>query len=55
MQEFSINVNDSMLVSARDLALQDNPSEIFDLPELKVLRETYYSGQGPTDSEEGSP
>lgn len=55
VQEFSINVNDSMLVSARDLALQDNPSEIFDLPELKVLRETYYSGQGPTDSEEGSP
>jgi len=57
VQEFSanVNVNDPMLVSARDLALQGNPSEIFDLPELKVLRETYYSGQGPTDSEEGSP
>ncbi|MGD1943717.1 MAG: reverse transcriptase domain-containing protein [Leptolyngbyaceae cyanobacterium] len=55
VQEFFVNVNDPMLVSARDLALQGNPSEIFDLPELKVLRETYYSGQGPTDSEEGSP
>ncbi|WP_008315932.1 reverse transcriptase domain-containing protein [Leptolyngbya sp. PCC 6406] len=55
VQEFSVNVNDPMLVSARDLALQGNSSEIFDLPELKVLRETYYSGQGPTDSEEGSP
>jgi len=55
VQEFSVNVNDPMLVSARDLALQGNPSEIFDLPELKILRETYYSGQGPTDSEEGSP
>lgn len=54
VQEFSVNVNlnDPMLVSARDLALQGNPSEIFDLPELKILRETYYSGQGPTDSEE---
>jgi SAM-dependent methyltransferase len=55
VQEFSVNVNDPMLVSARELALQGNPSEIFDLPELKVLRETYYSGQGPTDNEEGSP
>jgi len=55
VQEFSVNVNDPMLVSARDLALQGNPSEIFDMPELKILRETYYSGQGPTDSEEGSP
>ncbi len=55
VQEFSVNVNDPMLVSAWDLALQGNPSEIFDLPELKILRETYYSGQGPTDSEEGSP
>jgi SAM-dependent methyltransferase len=55
VREFSVNVNDPMLVSARDLALQGNPSEIFDLPELQVLRETYYSGQGPTDSEEGSP
>jgi hypothetical protein len=44
-----------MLVNARDLALQGNPSNIFDLPELKTLRENYYSGQGPTDSEEGSP
>ncbi len=55
VQEFSVNVNDPMLVSARDLALQGNLSEIFDLPELKILRETYYSGQGSTDSEEGSP
>lgn len=55
VQDFSVNANDPMLVSARDLALQGNPSEIFDLPELKILRETYYSGQGPTDSEEGSP
>lgn len=55
VQDFSVNANDPMLVSARDLALQDNPSEIFDLPELKILRETYYSGQSPTDSEEGSP
>ncbi|MHC5746939.1 MAG: reverse transcriptase domain-containing protein [Nostoc sp.] len=55
VQEFSINVNDPMLVDARDIALQGNTSDIFDLPELKILRENYYSGQGPTDSEEGSP
>ena len=55
VQEFSVNVNDPMLVSAKELALQGNPSEIFDLPELKILRDNYYSGQGPTDSEEGSP
>lgn len=55
VQEFSVNVNDPMLVSARNLALEGNPSDIFDLPELKILREKYYSGQGPTDSEEGSP
>ena len=57
IQEFSVNVNvnDPMLVSARDLALQSNPSEIFDLPELKILRESYYSGHKPTDNEEGSP
>lgn len=53
--KFSIDVNDPMLVSAKKLALQGNPSEIFDLPELKILRENYYSGQGPTDSQEGSP
>ncbi|PSB42242.1 hypothetical protein C7B67_25590 [filamentous cyanobacterium Phorm 6] len=55
VQEFSVNINDLMLVSARNLALEGNPSDIFDLPELKILRENYYSGQGPTDSEEGSP
>ncbi|MEG3899960.1 MULTISPECIES: RNA-directed DNA polymerase [unclassified Microcoleus] len=55
VQEFSVNVNDPMLVRARNLALEGNPSDIFDLPELKILRENYYSGQGPTDSEEGSP
>ncbi|RUT09535.1 hypothetical protein DSM106972_000290 [Dulcicalothrix desertica PCC 7102] len=55
VEEFSINVNDPMLVNARYLALQGNPSSIFDLPELKTLRENYYSGQSPTDSEEGSP
>jgi len=55
VQEFSVNENDLMLVSARNLALEGNPSDIFDLPELKILRENYYSGQGPTDSEEGSP
>jgi Reverse transcriptase (RNA-dependent DNA polymerase) len=55
VQEFSVNVNDPMLVSARNLALQGNPSEIFDVPELKILRENYYSGQSPTESEEGSP
>lgn len=55
VQEFSVNVNDPMLVNARELALQGNPSDIFDLPELKILRENYYSGQGPTDSEQGSP
>ncbi len=53
--EFSVDVNDPMLVDARDLALQGNPSEIFDLSEPKILREKYYSGQGPTDHEEGSP
>jgi hypothetical protein len=55
VQEFSVNVNDPMLVCARNLALQGNPSEIFDVPELKILRENYYSGQSPTESEEGSP
>lgn len=52
VQEFSVNVNDPMLVEARDIALQGNPSEIFDLPELKILRENYYSGRGSADSEE---
>ncbi|MBO1352296.1 MAG: hypothetical protein EBE86_035290 [Hormoscilla sp. GUM202] len=55
VQEFSVNLNDPMLVTAKELALQGNPSEIFDRPELKILRENYYSGQGPTDSEQGSP
>jgi len=54
VQEFSVNQNDPMLVSARDIALQDSPSKIFDLPEPTILRENYYSGQSPTDSEEGS-
>ncbi|CAD5976215.1 MULTISPECIES: RNA-directed DNA polymerase [Planktothrix] len=52
VQEFSVNVNDPMLVEARDIALQGNTSEIFDLPELKILRENYYSGRGSADSEE---
>lgn len=55
VQEFSVNPNDPMLVGARDLALQGSPSEIFDLPEPKILRANYYSGQSPTDSEQGSP
>ncbi|MGQ4646809.1 reverse transcriptase domain-containing protein [Lyngbya aestuarii] len=56
VQEFSVNKNDPMLVGARDLALQGSPSEIFDLPEPKILRENYYSGQSPTDdNEKGSP
>jgi len=54
VQKFSVNKNDPMLVGARDLALQGSPSEIFDLPEPKILRENYYSGQSPTDSEQGS-
>ncbi len=55
VQEVSINVNDPMLVKAKDIALQGNPSSIFDLPELKTLRKNYYSGQGSTDSEKESP
>jgi len=55
VQEFSVNPNDPMLVGARDLALQGSPSEIFDLPEPKIIRANYYSGQSPTDSEQGSP
>jgi len=55
VQEFSVNPNDPMLVGARDLALQGSPSEIFDLPEPKIIRENYYSGQSRTDSEQGSP
>ncbi|CAN1211055.1 Reverse transcriptase domain-containing protein [Tumidithrix helvetica PCC 7403] len=56
VQEFSVNVNDPMLVDARDLALQGDPSALFDLPELKILRENYYSGQSPTDTGgDGSP
>ncbi|MBE9126296.1 MULTISPECIES: hypothetical protein [unclassified Coleofasciculus] len=55
VQEFSVNQNDPMLIDAGNLALQGSPSEIFDLPEPKILRENYYSGQSPVDSEEGSP
>jgi len=55
VQEFFVNPNDPMLVGARDLALQGSPSEIFDLPEPKIIRANYYSGQSPTDSEQGSP
>lgn len=55
MQEFSVNTNDFMLVAAQNFALQGSPSDLFDLPELKILREDYYSDQGPTDSEEGYP
>jgi len=55
LQDFSVNLNDSMLVDAKNIALQDDPYDIFDFPELKILREKYYSGQGPRDSEEGSP
>lgn len=55
VQKFSIDSNDPMIETAKNIALQGNPSEIFDLPELKILRENYYSGQGPNDSEEGSP
>lgn len=55
VEEFYVNVNDPMLVDAKNLALLGNTSEIFDLPELKVIREKYYSGKGPRDSQEGSP
>lgn len=54
VNEFSVNSNDRMLVSAKDLALQGNPSAIFDLPEPKILRENYYSGKTQTESEEKS-
>jgi hypothetical protein len=55
VQKFSVNPNDLILVGARDCVLQGSPSEIFDLPEPKILRANYYSGQSPIDSEEGSP
>ena len=55
VQEFTIDVNNVMLVDARNIALQGNSSDIFELPELKILRENYYSGQEQTDNQEGSP
>lgn len=56
LAEFSFNTNDPMLVDAKDLCLKGDPSSIFDFPELKIIRENYYSGQSPTDtSGSGSP
>lgn len=55
VQDCTEDVNDPMLKDARDLALKGNPSDIFDFPELNILRRKYYSGQPQSDNQEGSP
>ena len=50
LADFPFNPNDPMLVGARDLYLKGEPSSIFDIPELRIIRQNYYSGQSPTDS-----
>jgi SAM-dependent methyltransferase len=56
VQNFTKNVNnDPMLKDARNLALKGSPSDIFDFPELNILRHKYYSGQPQYDNQEGSP
>jgi hypothetical protein len=55
LQEFPVNSSDLMLRDARNRALAGNPSDIFDLPELSIIRQNYYGGQGATDREEGTP
>ncbi|NEO72016.1 RNA-directed DNA polymerase [Moorena sp. SIO3H5] len=52
VEEFQVNRNDPMLVTARNLALEGNRSDIFDLPEPKIIRKKYYSGQAPNDSDQ---
>ncbi|AOX03324.1 hypothetical protein BJP34_31270 [Moorena producens PAL-8-15-08-1] len=52
VEEFQVNRNDPMLVTARNLALEGNRSDIFDLPEPKIIRQKYYSGQAPNDSDQ---
>ncbi len=52
VEQFQVNRNDPMLVSAKNLALEGNPSAIFDLPEPKIIRQKYYSGQAPNDSDQ---
>ena len=44
VEEFQVNKNDSMLVTAKNLALEGNPSAIFDLPCL------LYTSPSPRDS-----
>ncbi|NET67184.1 MAG: hypothetical protein F6K63_23470 [Moorea sp. SIO1G6] len=52
VEELQVNRNDPMLVTAKNLALEGNPSAIFDLPEPKIIRQKYYSGQAPNDSDQ---
>ncbi|NEP68733.1 MULTISPECIES: RNA-directed DNA polymerase [Moorena] len=52
VEQFQVNKNDPMLVTAKKLALEGKPSGIFDLPEPKIIRENYYSGQAPNDSDQ---
>jgi hypothetical protein len=55
VQDCTEDVNDPMLKDARDFALKGSPSDIFDFPELNILRHKYYSGQPQFDNQEGSP
>ncbi len=55
VQDCTEDVNDPMLKDARNLALKGSPSDIFDFPELNILRHKYYSGQPQSDNQEGSP
>jgi hypothetical protein len=50
LADFPFNPNDPMLVGARDLYLKGEPSSIFDIPELRIIRQKYYSGHSPTDT-----
>ncbi len=50
LSNFSVNPNDPMLVEAKDISLKGDPSSIFDIPELRIIRQNYYSGQSPTDT-----
>lgn len=45
LQDISVDESDPMLVVAKEMAIKGNPSEIFYLPEPKIIRENYYSGK----------
>ncbi len=55
VEDYTEDVNDPMLKDALNIALKGSPSDIFDFPELNILRHKYYSGQPQSDNQEGSP